>query len=125
VLDDKSRPQPVQRTLIRPPESQIGPLTEEERQQRISRSPLAKHYETCLDRESAFELLKERADKLLVDDEQLETERAKSKSKSKTKSTSNRQSPMEAFIKSAARAIGSQIGRRVIRGILGSIFSGR
>jgi DNA helicase HerA-like ATPase len=127
VLDDKSRPQPVQRTLIRPPESQIGPLTDEERQQHITRSPLSGRYDTLLDRESAFELLTEKANKLLAKEEQEEIEAEKTKGKSKTQTTrsSNRQTPVEAFIKSAARAIGSQIGRRVIRGILGSIFSGR
>jgi len=118
VLDDKSRPQPVQRTLIRPPESQIGPLTEDERRQHISRSPLDGRYDSPLDRESAFEMLKERADKLLIETQQ-------AKVNTKASKTSKRQSPMEAFMKSAARAIGSQIGRRVIRGILGSIFSGR
>jgi len=125
VLDNKGRPQPVQRTLIRPPESQIGPLTKDERQQRIIRSPLSGRYDNPLDRESAFEVLKERAEKLLAQEELAESEITQTKTKAKSVRKSKRQTPMEAFVKSAARAIGSQVGRRVIRGILGSIFGGR
>jgi len=127
VLDNKGRPQPVQRTLIRPPESFIGPLSDDERQVRIARSPLAGRYDNALDRESAYEVLRERADKLVTEEQQEEAkiETVSSKTKSSSTRKSKRQTPMEAFVKSAARAIGSQVGRRVIRGLLGSIFGGR
>lgn len=125
ILDNKGRPQAVQRTLICPPESFIGPLTDEERKRRIDRSPLDGRYDDLIDRESAFEILKKRTEEKIDQQEQAELEKGKSKTKVKSASKSNRQTPMEAFVKSAARAIGSQVGRRVIRGIMGSIFGGR
>lgn len=115
VLDAKGAPTPVERILIRPPASQIGPLEEDHRQQRIQRSPLAGRYDDVLDRESAYELLKARAE-----------EKAKqAESSPKRKSGRPRQTVGEAFIKSAARSIGSQVGRQIIRGVLGAIFGGR
>jgi DNA helicase HerA-like ATPase len=59
VLNEKGRPLPVQRTLIRPPESRISPLDEENRQARIERSPFKGRYDNAVDRESAYELLKD------------------------------------------------------------------
>ena len=123
VLNDKGRPLPVQRTLIRPPESRIGPLAEEDRQVRIERSPLKGRYDTAVDRESAYEILRDRAKER--QDQQNEKELQKLKEKTKTISKNRRQSTGEAFIKSAARAIGSQVGRQIIRGIMGSFFGGR
>ena len=130
VLDGKGRPQPVQRTLIRPPESRIGPLSEEERQDRIDRSPLKGRYEDIVDRESAYEILKGRAKEMQAQQEELEKQEAElekqeAEEKSKSKGGRKRQSAGEAFIKSATRAIGSQIGRRIVRGIMGSLFGGR
>lgn len=115
MLDVKGAPTPVERILIRPPASQIGPLEENQRQQRIKRSPLAGRYDDVLDRESAYELLKTRAE-----------EKAKqAESNPKRKPGRPRQTVGEAFIKSAARSIGSQVGRQIIRGVLGAIFGGR
>ena len=54
VLDNKSRPQPVQRCLIRLPESQIGPLSDKERQVKIGRSPFSGRYDEAIDRVSAY-----------------------------------------------------------------------
>ncbi|HCU25498.1 MAG TPA: ATP-binding protein, partial [Deltaproteobacteria bacterium] len=116
LLDLEGRPTPVERVKIAPPESRIGPLTETERAERISRSPLLGRYEQKLDRESAYELLKQRK------------ESAQSASSSAPERTSprsgGRQSLGEAFIKSAARSVGSSLGRQIMRGVLGSIFGG-
>ena len=120
VLDDNGKPLPVQLTLIRPPESRIGPLTEKERQHRIERSPLQGRYDNVVDRESAYEILKGR-----TKERQDEGERLKTIEKKQSTTVRTRQSAGEAFIKSAARAIGSQLGRQIIRGILGSVFGGR
>ena len=123
VLDEKGRPCPVQRTLIRPPESRIGPLGEEDRRDRIERSPLKGRYDTVLDRESAYEKLRDRAEEKQARQEKEDPRKPKEKPKSAE--VGRRQSTGEAFIKSAARAIGSQVGRQIIRGIMGSIFGGR
>ncbi|HSB98221.1 MAG TPA: helicase HerA-like domain-containing protein, partial [Spongiibacteraceae bacterium] len=61
VLDDKGQPTPVQRISICPPQSRIGPLTNDERSDQMSRSPLRQKYEQTLDRESAYEILAKRA----------------------------------------------------------------
>jgi len=123
VLDEKGRPRPVQRTLIRPPESRIGPLGELDRRDRIERSPLKGRYDTVVDRESAYEKLRDRAEVKQARQEKADTRKPKEKPESAV--VGRRQSTGEAFIKSAARAIGSQVGRQIIRGIMGSIFGGR
>jgi len=117
ALDKKGAPTPVERILIRPPESQIGPIGEAQRQQRIQRSPVAGRYDHILDRESAYELLKLRAEE--------KAKQAESTPKRKSSRSRARQSVGEAFIKSAARSIGRQLGRQIMRGVLGSIFGGR
>lgn len=126
VLEEKGRPTPVERILIRPPESRIGPMDDSERSQHLSNSPYKGRYETEVDRESAYEILKQRAEENKLAEEQAkadkEREKADRKSSRSTSRKSSRQTPTEAFVKSAARAIGSQLGRRIIRGILGSIL---
>lgn len=130
VLDEKGSPTPVEHVLVRPPESRIGPMDEQERAEQINRSPFKGKYDDVLDRESAYETLKARAAKqdeieqaeeaqLLLEKEREKEEKAASR---KTSSRSRRQTPTEAFIKSAARSIGSQLGRRLIRGVLGSLL---
>lgn len=118
TLDEKGTPTPVERILIRPPESRIGPITDDERKLQISRSPFRGKYDQHIDRESAYELLKIRVD---------ETARVKSEAlhdqKINKKGTGRqRQTTVEAMVKSAARSIGSQLGRQLIRGILGSLL---
>lgn len=125
VLDEKGSPTPVERTLIRPPESRIGPMDDQEREEQIKRSPFKGKYDDTVDRESAYELLKARTLKeneaFAAAEEAAEQEKAE-KAASKPKSRSRRQTPTEAFVKSAARSIGSQLGRRLIRGVLGSLL---
>jgi DNA helicase HerA-like ATPase len=118
-LDEDGSPTPVERTLMRPPESQIGPMTSVEREEQISRSPFKGRFDQLLDRESAWEILRKRAE-----EEARLTDEAEKDSKRKT-SGRTRQSPVEAMLKSAASSFGTQIGRQIMRGILGSIFKGR
>ncbi len=124
VLDAKGSPLPVERTLIRPPESRIGPLSDQERRQRIERSPLQGRYDDALDRESAYELLKERA-KEIQEQEEEEAERRQAEKASRPARGRRRQTTGEALVKSAARAIGSQVGRQIIRGLMGSLLGRR
>ena len=123
VLDLDGAPQPVQRTLIRPPESRIGPLTKAERKAKLSDSPMVGKYDAGVDRESAYELLRERADKLANSQEQKKTKSQMSDSTvglKKTKRRSTRQTPGEAMLKSTLRSVGSTLGRALVRGLLGS-----
>lgn len=123
VLDAKGAPQPVQRTLIRPPESRIGPLTKTERKEKLSASPMAGKYDETLDRESAYELLRVRADKLAAAEDQAKEDASALKAANRAaprKRSSNRQTAGEAMLKSTLRSVGTSLGRALIRGLLGS-----
>ena len=126
LLDEKGSPNPVERILIRPPGSRIGPLSSEQRANVIQRSPLKGRYDEVLDRESAYELLKQHAEASQRQQlaEKAEVEQA-STAKAPARRSSQRQSVAEAMLKSAARSVGSQLGRRIVRGLLGSLLGGR
>ena len=121
LLDEKGRPTMVERAFILPPHSRIGPATVDERRAAIQRSLVAGVYDNTVDRESAHEVLKARRD---------ETAAAASPTSGGSVldrvvgGGSRRQSAGEAMVTSAARAIGSEVGRRIIRGVLGSILGG-
>ena len=129
VLDEAGHPTPVEHVYIKPPESRIGPLTATERKEHLDNSPYKGRYENITDRESAYELLKKKAEKLAKEQEAATKKASQKKTSAAKKKTttrrSNRQTPMEAMMKSAARSIGSQLGRKVMRGILGSLFGGK
>ncbi len=124
TLDDEGAPTPVRRTLIRPPESQIGPIDAETRTTLIGRSPLNGKYEQTLDRSSAYELLAERAAAAAARQAEIDAQAAEEQAaKSAQRSTGRRrQSVGEALLKSAARSVGSSLGRQLVRGVLGSLL---
>ncbi|XSG81244.1 MAG: helicase HerA-like domain-containing protein [Methyloligella sp. ZOD6] len=62
TLDQKGEPTIVQRTLVRPPESRAGPVTDAERKAVIAASPVVGEYEKTIDRDSAFEVLAKKAE---------------------------------------------------------------
>ncbi len=118
TLDDKGSPIIVERALVCPPHSRLSPLTPEERSQLIRESVLFGHYEKTIDRESAYEKLKTRT-------EQVQAGSPKEVQKRKTTEPKSQAAQLlGAAVKSAAHAIGSQLGRQIIRGVLGSIFGG-
>ena len=126
VLDDKGQPTPVERVLICPPQSRLGPLTETERSEQLARSPLRGRYETALDRESAFEKLAARAQQAATEAQQQAQQKEEEKMARKQRAeTSATEELMGAFAKSAARSIGSQLGRQLLRGVLGSLLGGK
>ncbi|WP_133478661.1 helicase HerA-like domain-containing protein [Cognatilysobacter segetis] len=117
LLSAEGVPAPVERVLIAPPRSRIGPITAEERQQVRASSPVGAKYDAPLDRESAAELLARRA-------EQAASVAAAPPAKAAPRA-SNRQGLVETMAKQAARTVGSQIGRQIVRGLLGGLFGGR
>ncbi|MBA2690079.1 MAG: DUF853 family protein, partial [Burkholderiales bacterium] len=126
-LDDKGHPGIVERAFIYPPASQIGPITQAQRQSIIQASAVYGQYETEDNRESAYEKLKARVEAQTADTGGmlggvLDTLGLPGGSAGKGR---GREGMMEAAAKSAARAIGSQLGRQIIRGVLGSILGGR
>jgi DNA helicase HerA-like ATPase len=117
VLDEKGSPTIVERALILPPHSRLTPLTPNERLKIIQGSTLYGHYEKTVDRESAFEKLKARTEQ-----RKMEVEQAPSSKRGTAAHRSPVEDLMGAMAKSAAHAIGSQLGRQIIRGVLGSLF---
>jgi DNA helicase HerA-like ATPase len=148
-LDEKGRPNPVERCWMIPPSSRIGPVTPDERATLIKTSIVAGIYDKLEDRESAYERLTGRVEARLdkaadvaagapapagATPSSATAEEPGFFSKMggmigdvlSTKNTPHsRQTVGEAAMKSAARAVGSEVGRRVIRGVLGSIFGGK
>ena len=111
-LNEKGQPTVVERALIYPPQSQLPPLTAVEREQVVKASTLYGHYEKLVDRESAYEMLKARAP-------QAQSGQPPAQSGGWQGEAGKL---LGALGTSAARAIGSQVGREIIRGVLGSIF---
>ena len=121
TLQEKGVPGMVEQTLIRPPTSRIGSISQQERSDVRSRSPIGKRYDESLDRESAAEVLQKRAENQAKEAEKTQ-EREK---KEPAKRRSNRQSAGEAAVKSFLRSMGSMLGREIMRGILGVVKKGR
>ena len=125
-LDEKGTPMPVERALIKPPHSHIGPISDTERRQNIENSVIYGYYEKQIDRESAYEILKNRADRSEEASSGFDWGDIILGTASKRRSKRNSQSVLETAAKSAARSIGQEVGRQIIRGLLGSLLgSGR
>jgi DNA helicase HerA-like ATPase len=129
LLDEKGSPGIVERALVCPPQSRLGPLSSAERQALLDASAVRGQYEKTVDRESAYEILKQRA-----------AQAAPAATPEKGAGGGlldgllggvtgprggRREGAAEAMVKSAARSIGSQIGRNLIRGVLGSLLGGK
>jgi hypothetical protein len=145
VLDEKGSPTQVERVMIAPPAARIGPLTDEERAEVMARSPYKAIYNQIIDRESAYEVLKGRVaqqtqtaqqqkiqEQLRVEQERIfkqqqqereriNKEQARAQQQA-TRTGASKDSAVDAFAKSAARAIGSSLGQQIVRGILGSLL---
>jgi hypothetical protein len=124
TLDEKGAPSIVQRTLIRPPSSRLGPATDAERKSIINESPVSGKYDEEVDRESAYELLKAREEKAAKEAAELEKQEEREKEKEfrnrKVKRRSNRQTPTEAATKTFMRTAARELTKYVMRGIFGS-----
>ncbi|WP_104667726.1 helicase HerA-like C-terminal domain-containing protein [Ensifer adhaerens] len=147
TLEGKGAPSMVERTLVRPPQSRVGPLTEAERQKVMDVSPVRGLYDEDFDRESAYEILTARAKKAadaqaeaqaqaeqqtseansggsrwtlpgFGDDEQAAPAGKQARPRS---SGYQRETVVEAAMKSVARTVATQVGRALVRGILGSL----
>jgi hypothetical protein len=129
TLDEKGAPRVVARTLIRPPDSRLGPATDVERAAVMAASPVRGVYDTPVDRESAEEILAARHAR-----EDLETARESARASRDRASAvptapaapraprrSSRQTPLEALTKSVLRTAGSTLTRELLRGVLGGL----
>ncbi|MDO9198005.1 helicase HerA-like domain-containing protein [Rhodoferax sp.] len=147
-LDEKGRPGVTERVYVLPPASQIGPITPEQRRVLIAGSIVAGVYEKLLDRESAYEKIKGHAESRLsrtpatpAANGQKGEQSAPGDDKVKPAQAEGglldsigsifgggarrtRTSAGEQLIRSAASSVGREVGRQIIRGVLGSIFGG-
>jgi DNA helicase HerA-like ATPase len=135
LLDAQGRPSVTERALIVPPGSRVGPIDSAERARIIAGSPIAGHYERAVDRESAYERLRARAE-APEPAQPRQTREAPAQADSSLASDilfgrrgprGGRQSQglIEAVAKSAARTMGSQAGRALMRGLFGSLLGSR
>ncbi len=135
-LDEKGQPGIVERAFVLPPHSRIGSIMPEERQAIIRGSLVYGHYEKAVDRESAYEMLKARAEREAAAQAQTQAQpppygypqaprpypdypQAPRRPAGRSRDTL-----IEAMAKSAARSVGSNLGRSILRGVLGSILGG-
>jgi uncharacterized protein len=126
-LDEKGTPRIVERAFVVPPGSQIGPISDAEREQIFKSLSVFTKYQTAIDRESAYEKLKGRAQEKTAPATGGKTENPVSDilfGRTGPRGGRQTQGLVEAVSKSAARAIGSELGRQIIRGVLGSILGG-
>jgi DNA helicase HerA-like ATPase len=133
-LDEKGRPSVTERVFVLPPGSRIGPITPAERQALIAGSLVAGVYEKAVDRDSAYEKLKERSE-AAAQTAAAATQQAESGGGmmgglkdilfgSTGPRGGKRDGLAEMAAKSAVRTVGSAVGREIVRGVLGSLLGG-
>ena len=147
MLENKGIPGIVQRTLVRPPSSQLGPITEMERLQTMAVSPVRGKYDIAVDRQSAFEMLKARADAAAKPAAEADTREAELDEALREFKAGRRYSPAEIdqpaaprkssrssksdptlteqMTKMVMKELTGTTGRRIVRGILGGLFKDR
>ncbi|MEJ1170024.1 helicase HerA-like domain-containing protein [Variovorax sp. CCNWLW235] len=138
-LDAKGRPSVTERVFVVPPGSQIGPVTAAQRQAVIANSLVAGVYEKTVDRESAYEKLKGRAE-TAPDAPPAAKPGAKGAAESSEGGSSmlndllfgstgprggKRDGLVQTMAKSAVRTMGTSVGKEILRGVLGGIFGAK
>jgi len=143
-LESKGAPGIVQRTLVRPPSSRLGPVEPATRKAVIAASPIAGKYEAMTDRASAYEMLKARAEQAAREAEAAELQAEEAEPAAREFNAARRYSgskvprstarPMrrdrvdtlgEALGQAVIKELKGTTGRRIVRGILGGLFRGR
>ena len=145
-LDAKGRPSVTERVFILPPGSQIGPITPAQRQALIANSLVAGVYEKTVDRESAYEKIKGRANAAAAEAQATAQQAPTAAGKAEAPAEAGggmfggisdilfgstgprggvRDGLAQSMAKSAVRTMGSTVGREIIRGVLGSLLGGR
>jgi hypothetical protein len=133
LLEGKGQPSMVERTLIRPPCSRLGPLTADERKRQVANSPVAGKYDEAADRDSAYEKLKQRKEGAAADSDDYERhgefrvpkpgDRQRAPDRP-ARTSGGRQTAGEAFGKSLLRSLGTAIPR-ILERLLRSRMGGR
>jgi DNA helicase HerA-like ATPase len=134
LLEEKGVTAMVSRTLIRPPQSRLGPVSEAERAQSMAASPLAGRYDRAVDRESAHEILAARAE-AAAKEAALAEEMLAQASREKDLRSARRYEPARGgraqpslgaeIARTMVKQLGTRQGQALVRGVLGSLFKGR
>lgn len=142
-LDAKGIPSVVERTLIRPPSSQLGPIDAPTRQAIMAASAMAGKYDATIDRESAHEMLAARASQAAQEAADAEAQEAQLAEKERefkaarrydggrtpARSSSRRPAKDDGFASALTAVVVKELkgttGRRIVRGVLGGLFRGR
>lgn len=132
-LDEKGRPEVVERAFVVAPASRLGPLTDAERRAAIQASVLFGHYEAAVDRESAYEMLKAQTEARAAQSAQAPSAGTAAAGGGLNDflfgSTGPRGAQRDGLVQIAAktvtRTVGSSIGRQIVRGLLGSLLGGK
>ena len=133
TLQEGGVPLPVERALMAPPRCRIGAITDEERASVRMRSPTGAKYDAAINRESAHEILQQRAAAAVasgaVAEPKAKAQTARQEGdgigglvKDWLLGTNRRQGALEAMAKSTMRTVGNQLGRQIMRGVLGGIM---
>ena len=130
TLQDNGVPMPVERALMAPPRCRMGTITPEERAATLARSPVGPKYDRAVNRESAYEVLARRRAEATSDQKSATDPQSAAKPQPDMLhdwlwGTGRRQGMVEAMAKQAARTVGGQLGRQILRGVLGSISGAR
>ncbi|SDO98097.1 helicase HerA-like domain-containing protein [Pseudomonas jinjuensis] len=121
TLEEKGTPAMVQRVLVAPPQSRIGPLADAERADLVRRSPLAGRYDQPIDRESAYEMLTGRTDQKMAPS----TEKAGKGTDLGSLAGDLLGTLASQTAKTMVRQAANQIGRQLVRGLMGALLGGK
>ncbi len=137
LLDAKGRPSVTERVYVLPPGSQIGPITPQQRQALVRSSLVAGVYEKVVDRESAYEKLKGRADEAAAGAAEAKAKAGQAAEGGGLMGSLNdilfgstgprggrRDGLVQTMAKSTMRTVGTKVGNEILRGVLGGIFGG-
>ncbi len=142
-LQAKGVPSVVERTLIRPPASQLGPIDPTVRAQLIAGSVMGAKYRQSIDRDSACERLQRRAAQAAQEAAQAQSPATQDaapefqnarryqpsslpRSPKPSKAAASRSDSIGTTLaKSFARSLGSKAGQQLVRGVFGSLFKSR
>ncbi len=139
LLQPDGAPSPVARTLVKPPKSRVGPITPAERDVLVQTDAIGARYDTAIDRESAEELLKAKADEAAAaaaeakaKNEAEKAAAAKAKEDARAAKQAERarlaaerearNSPWNRAVTSATRSASSAIGRKVANQVSKAVF---
>ena len=140
-LDAKGRPSVTERVYVLPPGSQLGPITAQQRQALMAQSLVAGVYEKAVDRESAYEKLKGRAENAPDAPPAVATKTSSGTSAAKPEGEGSflndllfgttgprggrKDGLVQTMAKSAVRTVGTNVGKEILRGVLGGIFGSK